>query len=885
MGIKFEPYFCTQDPFTTKKWDKRDAKIINSKGQTVFELKNVEVPKDWSQLATNIVASKYFYSSQAGDVQETSVKQLVARVAGSISRWGYSDGYFDSDISYKSFERDLTWLLINQYGAFNSPVWFNVGIAHTYKLKPGDFSSFRYNGESNKIIPSEKNNEYGQSSACFIQSVDDNMDSIMNLARSESKLFKNGSGSGTDLSTLRSSKEAVSGGGTSSGPLSFLKIYDTVANVVKSAGRVRRAAKMNILSISHPDIKEFIFCKLEEDKKLKTLTEAGFIIDNASDFAFYQNVNLSVKITDKFMTAVEESKEWKTKLVTNQHKNGPTYDAKQLFNWIAEAAHSCGDPGLQFTDTINKWNTCTSTGIINCSNPCGEFYWHDNSACNLASLNLVKFMENGKFNFEKFINAIRVFIIAQDILVDRSSYPTEQIAQNSHDYRPLGLGHSNLGGLLMTLGIPYSSQRGRNIASVITSYMTCYSYEVSHILAEAKGVFTHYDANKESFAHVLTKHCEAASELVDDSIIPVSDLKSSWRRLTTLTGFRNSQVTLEAPCGTIGFMMDCDTTGIEPELGLVKYKAMSGGGTLTIINQTIETALKTLGYKDIEIKSIVDFILANGTIEGSELKSDHLSVFDCALKSPKGKRVLSWSDHVNMVAVIQPHLSGGISKTINMSSTDTIEDVKNAYMLAWKKGLKGITIYRDGSKQNQPLNLSKKKEDTKAKRQRLPETRDSVTHKFSVAGSEGYFTVGKFPDGLPGELFITIAKEGSTVGGLMDAFGTAISMCLQYGVPLKTLITKFSQSRFDPAGMTSSKDVPMCSSIIDYIFRWMKIHFIDKSIIDKHIVNKDEKSEQEIHELLPVETSGPMCSDCGSITVRNGSCHKCPNCGLSLGCS
>jgi len=880
MKLSYKSVFCETDPFETVEWEKRIAKITDSKGKIIFELKDIEVPKQWSQLATNIVASKYFYSAQGGEIQETSVRQLISRVAGSIARWGYTDGYFETETDFKAFERDLIWLLLNQYGAFNSPVWFNVGIANTYKLKPGEFTGFRYNSITDKIIPSEKNNEYAQSSACFIQSIEDNMDSIMNLARSESKLFKNGSGSGTDLSPLRSSREGISGGGTSSGPISFLKIYDTVADVVKSAGRVRRAAKMNVLSVYHPDIKEFIFCKLEEDRKLKALTESGFATEKPSDYAFYQNVNLSVKMYDKFMLAIENNDEWKTKLVTNQHKNGPVYDAKQLFTWVAEAAHSCGDPGLQFTDTINKGNTCSNTGIIHTSNPCSEFYWHDDSACNLASLNLIKFLENGAFNLKRFEDTVRIFIIAQDILVDRSAYPTERIAQNSHDYRPIGLGHTNLGGLLMTLGIPYSSHRGRNIAAVITSYMTCYAYVMSHQLSAVKESFKHYEANKEPFTRVLTKHCDVACDLTDDTIISTGELKNNWRSLLSSDGFRNAQVTLEAPCGTIGFMMDCDTTGVEPELGLVKYKSLVGGGLVTIVNQTIESALKMLNYNEVDIKGIMDYILANGTIEGSSLELDHLSIFDCALKPAKGKRVLSWEDHINMVSAIQPHLSGGISKTINMSTTATVDDVKNAYMLAWKKGLKGITIYRDGSKQNQPLNLSKKKEDTKVRRQRLPDTRDSITHKFNIAGHEGYFTIGKFPNGDPGELFITIAKEGSTVGGLMDVFGTAISMCLQYGVPLKTLVDKFMMSKFDPAGMTSSKEVPMASSIVDYIFRWIKLKFLDKAKVksEKEIEVTDEVEE-------PKESNGPVCDYCGSITIRNGTCFKCPNCGNSLGCS
>ena len=1368
--LTYEKVFCKAvDPFSTVEWEQRNAKISGSKGETVFELKDIECPKEWSQMALNVVSSKYFYSDK-GQAKETSVKGLIDRVVSTISAWGYEDGYFATIDDCRSFRSDLTWLILHQYGSFNSPVWFNVGIAGAFpSASTVGVDGFHYDAGTDTIIPSKKNYEYPQASACqpyysrvctptglipigdivtknmiglsvydskgrtkvinvkangikpvsrfhlhgnismdvtgdhllwdgckykpankfkpgdrlywyrknpviertstqqnlaeaakvvgagykklvikeiedigtmpvydiqtesgeylsegfrihncFIQSIDDNMDSIMSLAKSEAMLFKHGSGTGTDLSPLRSTSETVAGGGNASGPLSFLKIYDTIAGVVRSGGRIRRAAKMNVLNISHPDIKEWIYAKVNEERKVKALIAGGFSAEfggEAYGSILYQNENLSVALTDEFMEAVKKDEMWETKLITTG-KAGPAYPAKALLRWIAECAHACGDPGIQFVDTINAWNTCAASGRIHCSNPCqpgfatvltpdgirtfydidvgsviwsgegwttvtrklatgnkdvyryrtssgsfigtdshviisdgervkvkdaetidisvarpsasvipadkqavmdgwvigdgsvhkasnnkvylyigkadkdihtvladyiikangigsagtsfdiktnitanelprthlrvipdryyygdyalkcnflrglysangaicggrvtlkaaslqlidqvqimlssigihsyvtinkeraaeftngiytckqsydlnitsdkskfyyaigfiqtyklaklkkllkksskhkssyeiksreflgnmpvfditvdapehtywtgglqvsncGEFVFLDNSACNLASLNLLKFRTpEGKFDVDRFNQAIRAFIIAQDILVDRASYPTAQIAKNSHEFRPVGLGYANLGALIMSMGLPYGSKQGQVIASSVTSIMTGFAYRVSAELAGIKGPFKRYEENEEPMGKVLKAHHKANTRIMQFDKYLVStkynNCKDLWSEVVALDSFRNSQVTLLAPTGTIGFMMDCDTTGIEPDIALVKYKNLIGGGVLKIVNTTVSLALGYLGYTKSAIDGIIAHISDTGTIENCDLlKPEHLPIFDCALKPNNGTRFLKWESHVEMMAAVQPYLSGAISKTVNIAQGATPEDVEKVYTMAWKSGLKGVTIYRDGCKENQPINMTtKRKDDVKLRRRRLPDTRNAKTHKFSIGGHEGYFTVGLYDSGEPGELFIIMSKEGSTLGGIVDAFGTAVSLCLQYGVPRKTLIDKFKHTRFEPSGYTSNKAIHIASSIIDYIFRWMELEY-PTEVESKPKSDKDKKTDKAatpdfISMAADTVSSGVVCDNCGSLTIRNGTCFKCTNCGNSLGCS
>ncbi len=795
----------------------------------------------------------------------------------------------------------------------------------------------------------------------------------MALATSEAMLFKHGSGTGTDLSTIRSSREKLSGGGRPSGPLSFMRVYDQIAAVIKSGGKTRRAAKMQSLKVHHPDIQEFVTCKTNEEKKAWALIEAGYSADyngEAYSSIMFQNANLSVRITDEFMEAYEKDDLFETRAVTT----GEVIDklkARDIMKLIAEGTHVCGDPGLQYDTTINRWHTCPNSGPINASNPCSEYMFIDNSACNLASLNLMKFRRpDGTFDAEKFRKAVRIIIIAQELLVDHGSYPTSEIALNSHKFRPLGLGYANLGSLVMSLGLPYDSDEGRAWAAAITAIMTGTAYAVSAELAHSIGAFDEFQKNRESMLNVIRMHSEAIKK-IDKRYCPEELLKvakNSWDEalaLGTGNGFRNSQVSVLAPTGTIGFMMDCDTTGIEPDIALVKYKLLAGGGLLKIVNNTVSMSLKRLGYDDRQIQRIIETIDRDDTIEtASDLKPEHLSVFDCAFKPSKGVRSIHALGHIRMMAATQPFLSGAISKTVNMPTDCTVEDIESAYFTGWKLGLKALAIYRDGSKRTQPLNT--KKNDTKSaeaekisrpekrlkddgtierrpQRLRLPNTRRSITHKFDVAGHEGYLTVGLYEDGSPGELFITMAKEGSTVGGLMDAFGTCVSMALQYGVPLSTLVDKFSHARFEPAGMTSNRDIPFAKSIIDYIARWLGMTFLDgyyeqnapnrkdngtkapqpiwprvngkgdnNPVSQKEKLNTITNRIDEIIDMVnkpaqqPVlagvadgsdaiqafnrqfsqfQSDAPACDTCGSITIRNGACYKCMNCGASMGCS
>ncbi|HMO03733.1 MAG TPA: vitamin B12-dependent ribonucleotide reductase [Kiritimatiellia bacterium] len=945
-GLSFQRVFSTAgvNPFDQVEWEKRKASITDDKGKVIFEQKDIEIPKSWSMLATNVVASKYFYGDVNKSEREYSIRQLVHRVTNTITTWGLKDGYFKSKADADVFYNELTFLCLNQYGAFNSPVWFNCGLYQEYGIgKESGTGNYFYDRATRTIKQASTQYEYPQCSACFIQSVDDTMESIMELARSEAMLFKFGSGTGSDLSTIRSSRELMSGGGRPSGPLSFLRVYDAIASVVKSGGKTRRAAKMNTLKDWHPDIKEFIDAKPNEEKKAWALIEQGYSGDfngEAYGSICFQNENLSVRVTDKFLQAVIDDKEWQTRWVTNPAKPGPTYRAREIMKWISEGTWLCGDPGMQYEDTIQKWHTCKTTGRINSSNPCSEYMFLDDTACNLASLNLMKFMRpNGEFDVETFKAAVRVFITAQEIVVDNASYPTERIAMNSHIYRTLGLGYANLGGLLMSLGLPYDSEEGRAIAAAITAVMHCHAYSQSAEIAGILGAFEDYERNRTDMLEVMGMHRDYAykihtscpSSLRDAAKQCADEALEAGRR----HGYRNAQVTVLAPTGTIGFMMDCDTTGVEPDIALVKYKLLAGGGMLKIVNRTVRPALERLGYTKDQITKIIQYIDEHDTIEGApELKDAHLEVFDCAFKPRNGFRYIPYTAHVRMMAAVQPFLSGAISKTVNMPTEATAEQIAETYLEGWRLGLKALAIYRDGCKRSQPVNTGKteakkveaapKEEEhhasgngSKARplRRRMPSTRHSVTHKFDIAGHEGYLTVGLYDDSTPGELFITMAKEGSTVGGLMDAFGTAISMCLQYGVPVKSLVEKFAHTRFEPSGFTKNPDIPIAKSLPDYIFRWFGQTFMDgykdpsatrtlTAETDSGKASPSPAPVAAVTETLPPPVKpatsekqriddqfqhfmedAPVCDNCGSITVRNGACYRCFNCGNSMGCS
>jgi len=836
-GLRIEETFCPADlpdPFDTVEWDLRTAAIKGEGGEVVFEQTDCEVPASWSQLATNVVANKYFYGEIGTPQRESSVRRLIHRVCRTIADWGNEDGYFATAEDAERFYRELSWLCLHQYASFNSPVWFNVGLFHQYGVK-GAMCNWHWDRETEQAAQPENPYEYPQASACFIQSVQDNMEDIMELARSEAMLFKFGSGTGTDLSTLRSHREKLSGGGRPSGPLSFMRVYDQIAAVVKSGGKTRRAAKMQSIKDWHPDVLEFIECKNREEKKVRLLIEEGYDPQEAYDTVPFQNANLSVRLSDEFMKAVKEDRPWTTRWVTDGNQEGPTYQAREMFHKMAEAAWCCGDPGVQYDSTINRWHTCPNSGRINASNPCSEYMFLDDSACNLASINLMKFRrEDGTFDAERFQAACRIVFIAQEILVDHASYPTKRIAENSHRYRPIGLGYTNLGSLIMASGLPYDSEAARGLCGAITALLHGAACLTSTELAAAVGPFDEFDKNRQPMLRVMEMHWEKAEQIQSAPKYLQDAARSLWDRVLTggrRHGFRNAQATVLAPTGTISFMMDCDTTGIEPDIALVKYKQLAGGGMLKIVNQTVPLALKTLGYDEAEIESIVSYIDKEDTIEGAaDLKTEDLPVFDCAFQPPGGTRSIPWKAHIRMMAAAQPFISGAISKTVNMPRECTAEDVADAYTEGWRLGLKALAIYRDGSKEVQPLSTKKKAEAEKPvsapRRERLPDTRRSITHKFSVSGHEGYITVGLYPDGRPGELFITMAKEGSTIGGLMDCFGTAVSMSLQYGVPLEVYVNKFSHTRFEPMGYTKNPDIRIAKSIVDYIFRWMGITFM-----------------------------------------------------------
>jgi ribonucleoside-diphosphate reductase alpha chain len=892
-GLTFKRYFTKPGvhPFDVIEWEMRTATIGNEKGETIFEQIGVEVPNFWSMTATNIVASKYFHGKLGTPEREFSVKQLVERVARTMSAWGWKNSYFQTEEDAEIFYHELVFLLVNQYMSFNSPVWFNVGIEE----KP-------------------------QCSACFINSVEDTMDSILELAKTEGKLFKWGSGTGSNLSTLRSSKESVSGGGTASGPVSFMRGYDAFAGVIKSGGKTRRAAKMVILNADHPDIVDFIRCKVEEEKKAWALIDAGYdggfnVPGGAYDSIFYQNANHSVRVPDEFAQAVIEDKEWATKAVTDGRVI-EKYKARDIMKEIAEAAWACGDPGIQFHTTINKWHTCPNSAPIRSSNPCSEYMFLDDTACNLASLNLMKFRsEDGEFDIESFCHAVNITITAQEIEVDNASYPTPRIAHNSHEYRPLGLGYANLGAVLMARGLAYDSDEGRSYAAAITALMCGQAYKQSALISRELGPFVGFEKNREPMLKVIKMHGLEADR-IDDRKVP-SDLLTSARKVWDDAyaigrefGFRNSQATVLAPTGTIGFMMDCDTTGVEPDIALVKYKKLVGGGLMKIINNTVKEALQKVGYIDEQIEHILAYIEKHDTIEGApHLKEEHLSVFDCAFKPAKGKRSIHYMGHIKMMSATQPFLSGAISKTVNMPSDVTVEQISQSYIEAWKLGLKAIAIYRDGCKRTQPLSTSigdgKNPAKDKAQRHRLPDERQAITHKFSIAGHEGYITVGLYEDGKPGEIFITMSKEGSTISGLMDALATSVSMALQYGVPLRVLVEKFTHMRFEPSGFTNNKDIPIAKSICDYIFRWCGKKFLPPEEQATAIASAGPENSVEVktsstpmtasaqaaamerteREVFQAQADAPPCHVCGSIMVRSGTCYKCVNCGETSGCS
>jgi ribonucleoside-diphosphate reductase alpha chain len=906
LGLEFVRYFSNEgiDPFDEVEWDIRSAVIGNEKGQVVFEQRDVEVPRFWSQQATNIVVSKYFRGQIGTPERERSVKQLIGRVVDTITAWARKQSYFASEDDLQAFSDDLKHLLVYQKAAFNSPVWFNVG----FEKAP-------------------------QCSACFINSVQDTMESILGLAKTEGMLFKFGSGTGSNLSSIRSSRELLAGGGTASGPVSFMKGFDAFAGVIKSGGKTRRAAKMVILNADHPDIVEFVNCKVEEEKKAWALIDAGYdgsFTGPAYSSVFFQNSNNSVRVTDEFMRAVLDDGEWQTRAVLTGAVMD-AYKARDLMRQIAEATHICGDPGMQFDTTVNDWHTCPNTARINASNPCSEYMFLDDSACNLASINLMKFVrpdgvsEAGELDHAAFEAACRTLISAQEILVDNSSYPTEAIAKNSHAYRPLGLGYANLGALLMSRGLPYDSDAGRDYSAAITALMHGAAFAQSAKIArDHGGPFAGYDKNREPFLRVMRKH-RAALRDIDRSHLP-KDLfeaaKAVWDEVIELGeqyGFRNAQATVLAPTGTIGFMMDCDTTGVEPDIALVKYKKLVGGGLMKIVNQTVPMALSKLGYAAQQVKEIIEYIDENETIEGApHVKDSHLPVFDCAFKPARGVRSIHYMGHIKMMGATQPFLSGAISKTVNVPKDATIEEIQQAYIDSWRLGAKAVSIYRDGSKRTQPLNTSKDKEKVAAvaavagpARRRLPDERMSLTHKFDIAGHEGYITVGLYEDGQPGELFLVMAKEGSTISGFADAFAQAISYALQYGVPLQDLVDKFSHVRFEPSGMTKNPDVRFAKSIVDYIFRWMATKFLSPDAQYRVGVNNREEIVTT-PEQLPLDVAAaagasataviatprtssfaamqnqedaPPCSTCGSIMVRSGSCYKCSNCGTTSGCA
>ncbi len=991
-GLTFKRLFTKPgvSPYDEIEWELRTAQITDAKGNVIFEQKDVETPKDWSMTATNIVASKYLHGTLDTPERESGVRALVTRVADTIANWGKSQGYFKTAEDGATFYDELSFILLRQYAAFNSPVWFNVGCD---RIEPNsDAQNWHWNPIAGRVEFGVTGYKTPQCSACFINSVKDSLDSILTLAKTEGMLFKWGSGTGTNLSSLRSSTEQLSGGGTASGPLSFMKGFDAFAGVIKSGGKTRRAAKMVILNIDHPDIVEFIECKQKEEAKAHALVREGYDGSHPDSDAyssiFFQNANNSVRVNDDFMYAVMRDTDFSTRAIRDGRPM-QTFKAKELLRKISEATWHCGDPGMQYDTTVNRWHTSKNTDRINASNPCSEYMFLDDSACNLASMNLLKFAPNGTFDVEAYRHAVDILITAQEILVDNAGYPTEMIGKNSHDYRPLGLGYANLGALLMAAGLPYDSDAGRDYAACVTAIMCGQAYLQSSRIAElcpalvpateatqktlaetnlgssmgggisagsvgtmegisggaAKtmpgGACPGWYINREPFLDVIRMHRASVNKInktnVPNALFEAS--KACWDEALAhgeKFGYRNSQVTVLAPTGTIGFMMDCDTTGVEPDLALVKYKKLVGGGMIKIVNQTVPTALFKLSYTHEQADAIVSYIDATGTIEGApHIKDEHLAVFDCSFKPAKGTRSIHYMGHLKMMAAAQPFISGAISKTVNLPNNATVEDIMETYLQAWKLGIKAVAVYRDGCKQSQPLSTAgsktalSSKDDARvaqaareeedfnapphANRHKLKEERASITHKFNIGGHEGYITVGLYPNGDPGELFITMAKEGSTVSGLMDSFALAVSIALQHGVPLKLFCDKFAHTRFEPSGWTNNTEIGFAKSIMDYIFRWLQLRFLtgqqqmlfdnlrpranqlpaapEAGDLDASVGRAPSPaSAGSVHaadQLRDIVDLGdaPSCSFCGSIMTRNGSCYRCMSCGSTSGCS
>lgn len=1014
-GLEFVRVFTEKGvhPFDQVEWAYRSSSIYDEKGEIIFHLDRAEVPKEWSQLALDIAASKYLRKAGVPEKgHEDSIRQLVHRVANTIRHAGEKfGGYFASAEDADKFEAELTYMLVTQRGAFNSPVWFNCGLHYQYGIEGGQ-GNWYWNRDQQEIVQTDNNYEQPQCSACFIQSVDDDLMSMFDLVKNEARVFKYGSGTGSNFSKVRGRQEKLSGGGTSSGLMSFLEVYDRAAGATKSGGTTRRAAKMVCLDMDHPEIVDFIEWKAKEEKKVAALIAAGYSSDfngEAYKTVSGQNSNNSVRLTNEFMQAYLNDEKWCTRLRTTGEPH-EEFSASDLMQKVAEAAWQCADPGVQFDTTINDWHTCSSTDRIYSSNPCSEYMFLNDSACNLASINLLKFLNSeGNFEIEKFRHACRIFFVAQEILVDLSSYPTKSIAQNSHDYRPLGLGYANLGTLLMVKGLPYDSQTAIAWCNALTAILCGEAYLTSAEMSSVKGPFSGYEKNRQPMLRVMSKH-RAATYQIDPDLCPpdlISTAQQVWNEVVEMGeahGYRNAQATVLAPTGTIGLLMDCDTTGIEPDFALVKFKKLAGGGYFKIINNSVPKALAALGYSQPHIEAIVAyaqgtatllnapevnaislkekgltdeeiskieavlpsvFELSNAinlhtigddlakrkgwavdlceqptfsllnhlgftndqiesankvicgmmTLEGApHLREDHLPIFDCANRCGKyGNRFIAPMGHVKMMSAAQPFISGAISKTINLPNESTVEEIERLYSESWRLGLKAMAIYRDGSKLSQPLNTSNDSEQDEVElttveemtpsRRRLPDERQSITHKFSIAGHEGYLTVGMFEDGLPGEVFLTMSKEGSAISGLVDTIATMTSMSLQYGVPLESLVKKFSHSRFEPAGFTNNKDIPIAKSVIDYVFRWLEQKFITNNVEVNNTVEqldfpqqdqwpllgalestKQERIEQEV-KIAQMQTDAPGCHSCGTIMVRNGTCYRCLNCGETSGCS
>lgn len=1031
-GLKVPRRFTSpnKDVFDTVKWDTRDSIISDEKGNIISQITNIEVPESWTQLATDIVSYKYLRKAgvPTKEGRETSVRQPITRIAVTMANFGEKFNYFANKAEKENFEAELKYLLLHQRAAFNSPVWFNCGLYQEYKINGNNKGSFYWDFKENKVIESQKAYRNPQCSACFILSVEDTLSGIFDLVKTESRIFKFGSGAGANFSPLRSKYETLSGGGKSSGLISFLRVFDRAAGATKSGGTTRRAAKMVVVNIEHPEIEEFIEWKVEEEKKAHALISAGYESDfngEAYSTVAGQNANNSVRVTDEFMKAYEKDGEWQTRFSTSgeAHK---TYKARYLMDKIAKAAWKSADPGLQFDTTINDWHTCPNTDRIHASNPCSEYMFLNDSACNLASINLAKFInDKGEFDVAGYRHACRVMFIAQEIAVDLSSYPTNEIAKNSHDYRPLGLGYANLGTLLMLKGVPYDSEEGFAISGALTAIMTGHAYKTSAEMAAVKGPFEGYAKNRAPMLNVMRKHRQAAYK-INEKYCPKNILEAAhqdWDEAVALGeqfGYRNSQATVIAPTGTIGLLMDCDTTGVEPDFALVKFKKLAGGGSMKIVNNAVRKALENLGYDSTQQKEIIDYAIGTGTLNGNtpinaeslrkkgltvdeiarvekalppsfdmnfafnrtiignsifeklsitgseeqkpnfsllkklgftakdinesnksicgtqmlekapHLKEEHYEVFDCANRcGPDGTRFIRPMGHVHMMAAVQPFISGAISKTINMPNEATVDDVKEVYIESWRTGIKALALYRDGSKLSQPLNTKRKEEKDeekipepviiyKPRRRRLNDERQAVTHKFSIAGHEGYITVGLYEDSTPGEIFITMAKQGSVISGLMDAFATSISIALQYGVPLTVVVKKFANSRFEPYGFTSNPQIRIAKSIIDYIARYLGIKFLTPgeqqelgiksdsqasssqaplelesngpgqavpiTVKEKEDVDKDDTDEDDIIEEKPMAiTDAPPCPDCGSMTTKTGTCYTCLSCGSTTG--